>query len=262
MTDLKDKVLLITGASGIAAATVKLAVASGAKVYYTGLAEGACLELAEALHPPEKVAFQALDLTRSENAEILVSGCLQRFGRLDGLFNVAGTSGRKFGDGSLEECTEEGWTRTIQANLDIQYRMSREAIGAMKRLPPGPDGARGVILNMSSILGLHPDHKHFSALAYATAKGAIITMTRHMAAFYAEAAIRVNAIAPGLADTQMSARAISSPEILSYVEGKQPLTRGVIQVEDVAEVALFLLSSRSRIITGQTLVCDGGWSVS
>jgi NAD(P)-dependent dehydrogenase (short-subunit alcohol dehydrogenase family) len=262
MTSLNQQVLLVTGATGIAGATLKLAVASGARVYYTGLEEDACRQLAAELNAPQAVGYRALDITDPENAETLVSACVERFGRLDALFNVAGTSGRKYGDGPLESCTEEGWTRTMQANLDTQYRMSREAIRQMQRQTPQSDGTRGVILNMSSILGLSPEPGHFSALAYATAKGAIVTMTRQLAAFYAGAGIRVNAIAPGLAATRMSARAMASPEILSFVEKKQPLTAGVIPVEDIAGIAVFLLSSQSRVITAQTIVCDAGWSVS
>lgn len=252
--------MLVTGASGIARATLRLAVASGARVYYTGLEEEACRELQEELGAA--AAFLAGDLTEPGQAGRLVAACTERFGRLDALFNVAGTSGRRYGDGPLESCTEEGWSRTLQANLDIQYRMCREAVAIMKKAPEDERGQRGVILNMASILGLLAEPRHFSALAYGTAKGAITTMTRHIAAYYAGDGIRVNAIAPGLAATQMSARAVNDPEIVSFVKEKQRITRGLIKAEDIASVALFLLSSESVIITGQTVVCDAGWGLS
>jgi len=262
MTSPEQQVLLVTGATGIAAATLKHAVASGTRVFFTGLEEDACRQLAAELNAPQAVGYQALDIRHPENAGVLVDACVERFGRLDALFNVAGASGRQYGDGPLDSCTEEGWTRTMQANLDTQYRMSREAVRQMLRQPPRQDGTRGIILNMSSILGISPEPRHFSALAYATAKGAIVTMTRQLAAFYAGTGIRVNAIAPGLVATGMSARPMASPEILAFVEKKQPLTAGVIPVEDIAGIALFLLSSQSRVITAQTIVCDAGWSVS
>jgi len=262
MDYLKGKVLLITGASGIAAATVKLAVAAGAQVYYAGLEEQECLRLRKAVGASEQTDFRVCDLTEADNASALISACVDRFGQLDALFNVAGTSGRKFGDGPLETCTEAGWSETLRANLDIQYRMCREAIGAMMQSSADAYGQRGVILNMASVLGLFPEPLHFSAVAYATAKGAIVTMTRHIAAFYASSGIRVNAIAPGLTATKMSARATGSAEILAFIKEKQPLIKDVIQAEDVASVALFLLSSSSRIITGQTIVADAGWSIS
>src|SRR5690606_6981053 len=89
-------------------------------------------------------------------------------------------------------------------------------------------GQRGVLLNMSSILGMHPDSTYFSALAYATSKGAIASMTRTMAAYYAAEGIRINAIAPALTETPMSGRAVADAEIQDFVRKKQALTGGMM----------------------------------
>ena len=136
---------------------------------------------------------------------------MSRFGRLDGLFNVAGISGRRFGDGPVHECTEEGWAITIKTNLTTQYRMCREAIRIMMSQPIPGNGQRGVILNMSSILGIDPQPQHFDTVAYAASKGAIVAMSRTIAASYAKHKIRVNVIAPSLVRTPMSARASQIP---------------------------------------------------
>ncbi len=148
--------------------------------------------------------YSACDLTDPVAAPNVVKTCIERFGRLDGLFNVAGISGRRYGDGPGHECTEEGWATTINTNVTTQYRMCREGLRVMLAQTPLENGQRGVILNMSSILGLDPEPAHFDTIAYAAAKGAIVAMSRTMAASYAKNKIRVNVIAPALVQTPMS----------------------------------------------------------
>ena len=103
---------------------------------------------------------------------------------------------------------------------------------------------------------------HFAAHAYAASKGAIIALTQSMAAYYAPHGIRVNAIAPGLVRTPMSARAQMSPEIQEFIRGKQPLKGAMLEAEEVARVAVFLLGAEAAQITGQVVTVDGGWTVS
>jgi NAD(P)-dependent dehydrogenase (short-subunit alcohol dehydrogenase family) len=260
---MKDKIFIITGSSGIAAETIKIVVRKGARVFYIGLSENQCRELYDEIR---KEGFEADylvgDLTNPETAPRLVESCAGKYGRIDGLFNVAGSSGRKWGDGPIHECTEEGWTRTLDTNLTTQYRMCREVTRKMLTQEPDEQGFRGIILNMSSILGVAPEPKHFSTIAYAAAKGAIVSMSRTMAACYAKDKIRVNAIAPALANTRMSQRASNDEEIIAFMKTKQPLKGSMMTAREVAEAALFLLSSQSRVITGQVLRVDAGWSVS
>lgn len=124
------------------------------------------------------------------------------------------------------------------------------------------NGLRGTILNMASVLGFAPQAQSFATHAYAASKGAILGMSRSMAAYYAPHKIRVNVIAPALVRTPMSRRAQSDPEILDLMKTKQPLAEDLIEAEDVARAALFLLSDESRMITGDTLTVDAGWCVS
>jgi NAD(P)-dependent dehydrogenase (short-subunit alcohol dehydrogenase family) len=114
---------------------------------------------------------------------------------------------------------------------------------------------------MSSILGVDVDRKHFSTVAYAASKGAIIAMSRSMAACYAPNGIRVNVIAPGLVRTPMSARACEDPVVLEYMQVRQPLLQDVIPVEDVAATCVHLLTDTSRSTTGQVIQVDAGWGV-
>ncbi|PYT20301.1 MAG: short-chain dehydrogenase, partial [Acidobacteria bacterium] len=104
--------------------------------------------------------------------------------------------------------------------------------------------------------------QHFATHAYAASKGAIISMSRAMAAYYAPHKVRVNVIAPALVRTPMSARAQSDAELLEFISHKQPLSGGMLDAGDVAETALFLLGEQSRHITGQVVSIDGGWGVS
>jgi NAD(P)-dependent dehydrogenase (short-subunit alcohol dehydrogenase family) len=103
---------------------------------------------------------------------------------------------------------------------------------------------------------------HFTTHAYAASKGALLALTKSMAAYYAPHGIRVNAIAPGLVRTPMSARAQQDDTILSFIEQKQPLSEGMLDAADIAAAALFLLGQDSRHITGQVIAVDGGWEVS
>jgi NAD(P)-dependent dehydrogenase (short-subunit alcohol dehydrogenase family) len=255
---LEGKVVLVTGSTGIAAATAELAIAEGARVLVTSRTPEHGEELARKIG----CAFVAADLVKAEAAPRVLAEVVARFGRLDALFNVAGISGRKFGDGPLHECTEEGWDVTLDTNAKTMYLMCRAALNQMLGQPVAANGLRGTILNMASVLGFAPQAQHFATHAYAASKGAILAMSRAMAAYYAPQKIRVNVIAPALVRTPMSQRAQGDPAILGLMKTKQPLCEDLIPAEDVARAAVFLLSDDSRMITGDTLTVDAGWGVS
>ncbi len=115
---------------------------------------------------------------------------------------------------------------------------------------------------MSSVLARHPSAEHFGTHAYAASKGGIEALTRSMASAYAAQRIRVNAIAPSLVATPMSRRAQDDPAVRAFLERKQPLARGPIEADDVTSTALHLLGPDARMVTGQVIDVDGGWSVS
>ena len=137
--------------------------------------------------------------------------------------------------------------------------MCRAVIGRMLEQEVGEGGMRGAILNMGSVLVETPEPRHFATHAYAAAKGAVISMSRSMAAYYAPHGIRINAIAPGLVRTPVSRPSEDHPELLEWIRKKQPLAGGMIDAEDVARVAIFLLSEDARSVTGEVLAVDAGW---
>jgi NAD(P)-dependent dehydrogenase (short-subunit alcohol dehydrogenase family) len=257
---LQDRTLFISGSTGIAAVTARLAASEGAGIFITSRTEANCRALAEELCAQgHECGYYPAELSRADEVEAAVSRAIKQFGRIDGLYNVAGISGRRFGDGPLHECTEEGWDRTFDANVKSLFLLTRAVLRHMLDQPPRPNGLRGTILHMASVLGFSPDVDHFNTHAYATSKAAIIGLTKSMAAYYASHKVRVNAIAPGLVRTPMSKRAQGDDEILQYMETKQPLTGGIIEPEEVARASVFLLSDDAAAITGDVLVVDGGW---
>ena len=258
-----ERVYLITGATGISAATAKLAAREGMRIFIVSLAEDDCRRLAGEIESEGGVcAFHPADLTVASAASEAVRRCVERFNRIDALFNVAGISGRRFGDGPVHECTEEGWDITLDTNVKSMFLMCREAVKVMLAQPVGKGGQRGGVLNMASVLGFSPEPHFFAAHAYAASKGAVIGMSKAMAAYYAPSKIRVNVIAPGLVRTGMSRRAQENPEIINSMRTKQPLIEDLIEAEDVARAALFLLGDEARMITGDVLTVDAGWCVS
>ena len=260
---MEPRTYLITASTGIGAETGRMLARQGHRIFVLSRTDANCAALAEELAGlGAESAYFAGDLAHASTAVDAVKSCVEKFGRLDGLYNVAGISGRKFGDGPLHECTDKGWETVIQTNLSSQYRMCREALRVMLVQEPHPEsGQRGVILNMASILGIHPEPKHFAAIAYAAGKGGIIAMTRSAAAYYAKDKIRLNVIAPALVHTPMSARASESPEIVEFIKHKQPLTGGMVPCADAAAVSKFLLTDDSRAMTGEVIEVDGGWNL-
>lgn len=255
---LEGKRCLITGSTGMAAATALLAASEGGRIFVVGRDEETVSELARNAGCHSRVA----DLTSSEQTNAAVARCVERLGGIDALFHVAGISGRRYGDGPLDECTDEGWAMTLETNLGGTFRICRAVLGQMLRQPPGPRGDRGSILSMASVSALSPEPRHFATHAYAASKSAIIGLTTAMAAYYAPKKIRVNAIAPGLVRTPMSLRAQQDAEIREFMRGKQPLADGPLEPEEIARAAIFLMSDEARAITGVVLRVDGGWSVS
>lgn len=207
------------------------------------------------------MAWAAADLTREEDAETSFAAAAERFGRIDGLFAVVGASGRRFGDGPADAIPLEGWDRTLAINARPPFLAAREAIRLMQKQQPTESGSRGSVVLVSSVLAAHPSPKLFATHAYAAAKGAIISLTRAMASYYAPAGVRVNAVAPGLVETPMSHRAADDEATVTYAARKQPLAGGFLSPGDVAAAACFFLSDDSIRVTGQVLEVDGGWSV-
>jgi NAD(P)-dependent dehydrogenase (short-subunit alcohol dehydrogenase family) len=260
---LEQRVVVITGSTGIAAATSKLAAAEGALGYAIGNDTESLLtlkaEIADAGGACETIAA---DVTVTAEVDRAVAHCAQNAGRIDALFNVVGISGRRFGDGPVHECTDEGWEMTISTNLGSMMRMSRAVLRQMLVQEPRASGFRGCVLNMTSVLAYSPEPRYFSTHAYAASKAGVIGLTEAMAAHYAPQMIRVNAIAPALVRTPMSKRAQQDAALQEFLRTKQPLCGGFIDSVDIANAAIFLMSDESRMVTGTVFPVDAGWAVS
>jgi NAD(P)-dependent dehydrogenase (short-subunit alcohol dehydrogenase family) len=250
------RIVVVGGTSGLGLSGALGFVREGARVVLFGRStEG--VAAAQSRLGAAAYAF-AGDATDPSTAVRAIEECVIRFGGFEGLYHVAGGSGRKFGDGLLHEMSDDGWTRTLELNLASVAWSNRAAISRFVR-----HGTGGVVVNVSSVLGFSPSPRYFATHAYAAAKAAIIGLSRSLAASYASQGIRVNVVAPGLIETPMSRRAAGDEAIVRFIGIKQPLGGGRIGVpEDVDGAAIFLLSDAARFVTGQVLAVDGGWCVS
>lgn len=259
----RGEVCLIAGTTGIAAAAARLAAARGTALFLVGRTPEHGEALRDELRETgAEVEFCAADLTDPAAPDRILAAAVQRFGRVDTALNVAGISGRRFGDGPAHECTADGWDTVMDTNARGMFLLCGALLRQFLGQTPGPGGLRGSILNMASVLAWSPSPTHFATHAYAASKAAIIGFSRAMAAHYAPRGIRVNVIAPALVRTPMSQRAQQDPAILHFLKTKQPLTQDLIDAEQVARAALFLLSADAAAITGDVLVVDAGWCVS
>jgi len=260
---LTNRVILVTGASGIAAAGAKHFAALGASVFVVSRTADKCVRLTGEIDAAGGISGWAqADLTVESDAGEATRACVDRFGRIDGLYAVAGGSGRRYGDGPIHEMSLDGWVGTFELNGHPAFLAARNAIRTMRSQEPDPSGIRGSLVLVGSVLAEHPAPGHFATHAYAAIKGAEISLTKTLAAYYAGDGIRVNAIASGLVRTPMALRAAQDPAIVSYAARKQPLAGGLLEPEDLAGAAAFLLGDASRRVTGQVLAVDGGWSIS
>lgn len=254
---LQGKVIVIVGGtSGLGLSAAYACVAAGARVVIVGRDKAKADEAAETLGDATRVVVG--DAGQPATVTKAIATALEEFDGFHGLYHVAGGSGRKEGDGPLHELTDAGWEATLQHNLTSLFYSNRAAVQQFLKQDSG-----GSVLNMGSVLGFAPSPRYFATHAYATAKAAIIGLTKSAAAYYAPHSIRFNVIAPALVETPMAQRAADNPEIMRFTKTKQPLDGGRIgQPGDLDAAVIYFLSDASKFVTGQVLAVDGGWSVS
>jgi NAD(P)-dependent dehydrogenase (short-subunit alcohol dehydrogenase family) len=249
--------LIVGGTSGIGLAAARRFLGEGAKLVVIGREQSEADAAGVQLAGLGDWLALAGDATDPATVGRLFAEATAHLGGLDVLYHLAGGSGRRFGDGSLHDCSDDGWSATLLLNLTSTFLTNRAAVRHFLTAGQG-----GTILNVASVLALAPSPGHFDACAYTAAKGGVIALSRLAAARYAGDGIRVNVLAPGLIDTPMTARATGDEAIRAYLRGKQPLRGGPGRPDDCADAAVFLCSDEARFVTGAVLPVDGGWCVS
>jgi NAD(P)-dependent dehydrogenase (short-subunit alcohol dehydrogenase family) len=242
------KVALITGATRGIGLGIAEALGEG----------GAHLVLSSRVEKPEVLArlrdagyrldYIQADMEDADAPARLVQQATALTGRLDILVNNAGVAE----GGETETFSDESYRRLMSINLDSVFRCCRAALGPMRRQQAG------VILNIGSISGLVSNIPQ-RQVAYNTSKAAVHMLTRSLASDYAMENIRVNAIAPGYIDTDMTAGGLANPETLRIWTDMTPMRRAG-KPEDIGAAALFLCSDAANYITGEVMVIDGGYT--
>ncbi|OWJ63962.1 SDR family NAD(P)-dependent oxidoreductase [Inquilinus limosus] len=248
---LDGKVALVTGGtSGIGRASAVLFAREGAKVALTGrrAAEGEAVVAEIAAAGGEALFIQA-DLTRIDGIPGIVDQVVARFGRLDVAFNNAGISG----GGPIETLDEDRWDSLVDTNLKAQFFALKAEAAQMKA-----QGGGAILFNGSVLAGIAAP----GTSIYSATKGGIVSLARAAAVELGPHGIRVNSVNPSITRTEMTqGRIVKNPDGTE----SHPLAVGIplkrlAEPEEIAQVALFLLSDRASYVNGQAIIVDGGQS--
>jgi len=250
---LEGKVAIVTGAgNGIGRASAVLFAREGARVLCADLVEDDAERTAREIRQAGSDARSVhVDVSKSAGAATLVEGALEHFGRIDILFNVAGTGIFK----PVHELEESEWDFVLDTNLKSVFLCCRAV------LPHLIQQGSGNIINTASTLGLLAVPRY---PAYCASKAAIIQLTRQMALDYGPG-IRVNCICPGATDTprmRRSFEAAPDPELRARQAAQvNTVMKRLATTEEIAYSALFLASDEASFVTGSALVVDGGQTI-
>jgi len=242
-----NKVILVTGGSrGIGASIVRRFAEEGAKVYFTyRSSQEDAAKLADSFQARGNIHYFPCDVRKKDDVEKTVDQILEKEDRIDVLVNNAGV----IRDGLFLTLQDEDWTEVMDTNLGSVYFFCK-AVARQMMMQGG-----GRIINISSVIG---ELGGFGQANYAASKGAINAFTKSLAAEFASKQVTVNAVSPGMVNTQMSgaARAAFGDKIKERI----PLG-SFAEPEEIASVVAFLASDEARYITGQIITVDGGMSL-
>lgn len=243
---LRDGVAIVSGGSrGIGRAIVQLLAACGMDVHFTYLGNGAAAREVLAAHPGARISAEAVDVRDSAACAAFVEKVADRAGRIDLLVNNAGV----IRDNPLTALDDEDVRVVLETNVVGAFNLARAVAPFMV------SQRRGKIINLSSVAGEKGGRGQTN---YAASKGAINAFTRALAVELAPRGITVNAVAPGVIETEMSrtVRALAGDQVESRI-----LLRRIGRPEEVARAVWFLASRHADYITGQILHVDGGFKM-
>ena len=244
--EFKGKVVVISGGSrGIGFAAVKGFLANGAKVCFLSHYEetGAkALAALKEINPDYEVMTKAIDLCDFKAAQELYKEVVAKWGRIDVLINNAGTDCPTW----LTKLKQSEWDAVCNLNQKAVFNMSKYAIDYLKK-------TKGCIINTASVAGVYGSPP---GLPCPASKAAVIAMTKSMAYSFAPNGVRVNCIAPGVVETDMTA---GMPDFAKKSVGDTIPMKRFGQPEDIANAMMFLASSAASYVTGACLQVDGGY---
>jgi len=246
--DLTGKTALVTGGSrGLGLQMAEALGEMGARVAITARKQPELDEAAGRLaRQGVEVLTVAGDLSRLETIPAMLDRVLAKFGAVDVLVNNAGTTW----GAPAEDYPAEGWNKVMGLNVDALFFLT-QAVGKRSMIPR----RSGKIVNVASVAGLAGNPPAMQTIAYNTSKGAVVNLTRALAAEWGRHGINVNAICPGFFPSKMSQGILD--RIAPAVLARTPLGR-LGGDEDLKGAVAFFASEASRHVTGQCLVVDGG----
>ena len=256
---IKDKVAIITGAnSGIGRATARLFAREGAKVVCCDIQETISPRIDQLIKDKEsgEALFVHCDVTKQEDLDGAVKSAIDKFGRVDILYNNAGAGIRK----KIHEHTDDEWNFVLNTNLNAMFR------GARAVMPLFIQQKSGNMVTTASTFGLlaSPEYP-----GYCATKAAIINLTREMALDYGPLGIRINCVCPGAIETPRFRGFPPRPTLGEGMTDEQRRTMGASnkallrmgRPEEIAYGVLFLVSDEASFVTGHALVVDGGQTI-
>jgi NAD(P)-dependent dehydrogenase (short-subunit alcohol dehydrogenase family) len=246
---LEGKVAVITGGgSGMGRVASELFASEGARVV---VADGSDEPGEATVQAIDAAGFDAAyvraDVSKPADAEAMIASAVERFGRLDILYNNAGVM--LADDGSVADTSEDIWDRTLAINV------KGVALGCKYGVPAMIASGGGSVINVASFVAWMGAAT--SQTAYTASKGAVLSMTREIAVEYARRGVRCNALCPGPIDTPLLAELLSDPARRQRRLVHIPMGR-LGRAEELARAALFLASDDSSFMTGASLIVDGG----
>jgi len=246
---VEGKVAFVTGAGGgLGTEFAQIMAEAGADVACTDLDEAAARATAKRVDGLGRRGLALrCDVTDEDSVREAFTAGRREFGHIDILFNNAGIADPN--PAPLHQYDTEDWMKVLDVDLHGVFFCAREALKIMV------EQGRGKIINIASMWGLAGGSSVFPVPAYNAAKGAVVNLTRELGLEYATAGIQVNALCPGFYRTRLGA--YDDPGFLAAVTGFTPMGR-VAEAAEIRGPALFLASSASDFMTGQTLVVDGG----